>query len=926
MLRQKSALSLLFICLSLLTKAGGIKGKVFDQISNAPLIDATVTIKGLAYKTRTGLNGSYELRNIPGGTYTVVVTYVGYANREEQADVYGTEVKKLDISLTEASFSMQEVVVATSTTRETDRSTRLSEKNAGNIINVMSAQAIQISPDITVANILQRISGVTIERSASGEGRYAIIRGMDQRYNNTLVNGIKIPSPDDKYRYVPMDIFPSDLLESLEINKTLTPAMEADAIGGTMNMVMKNAPNRWQLQVNVAGGYNTLFSGRDFAKFDHSVISKRSPGEIYGPAYQATGKDFTKANLEFTAKAHPVNNTLGFSVGNRFLQKKLGVVLAASYQDIYRGSNSDFFHPNAQPDPGNVPVFDDVFIRQYSTENKRIGIHNKIDYVINPKNKISLYNLYLHMDELQSRNMVDSSFAIQRTGPGSGNVAILNRSRWQIQSIYSSTLRGDHTISDRFRFNWSGVYSIAKQNIPDWAEYQTNHSVTTDAGGKVTETPATLQDMTRRWLRNSDKDLAGYLNFFYSPVIADTHMEFSAGGLYRHKDRDNYYNIYDLSPVQDNGNAQLFTNIYDAQFGFKTADQGKSADANPNTYTSQENISAGYIQAKFMVIPKLQILGGVRVEHTDQKYATQMPETLDGKTGNISYTDVLPSVHLKYALTSQQNVRLSYYKGISRPGFFEIIPYNIAGEYYDEGGNPYVKHTTANNLDLRYEWFPGGADQILLGAFYKGIQNPIEYSIVRYGTGKQILKPNNFGNATNFGLEAVFTRYFGKFGFNANYTYTRSRITTDKNFYYRDNNNQLTTKTVQQTRPLQGQSDHIGNLSLLFKDGKSGFDIQLAFVYTGKRIAQVSPYYNLDYWQRAYQQLDFSLEKRIVKRFSFFAKVNNLTNTPRKVDILQPNTFISGSKMLPEQEDADRILVQKDIYKINFLAGLRFKM
>ena len=375
-----------------------------------------------------------------------------------------------------------------------------------------------------------------------------------------------------------------------------------------------------------------------------------------------------------------------------------------------------------------------------------------------------------------------------------------------------------------------------------------------------------------------------------------------------------------------NGSAQAFTNINVAQFGFKTADQGKSADANPNTYASKEDISAGYIQSKFNVIPNLQVLGGVRVEHTIQHYQSEMPETLDGKTGAISYTDVLPSLHLKYALTKQQNLRLSYYKAISRPGFYEITPYNIAGEYYDEGGNPYVKHTTADNLDIRYEWFPGGADQILLGAFYKQIQNPIEYSIVRYGTGKQVLKPNNFGTANNYGIEAVITKYFGKFGFNANYTYTKSQITTDKNFYYRDNNNQLTTKTVQQTRPLQGQSDHVGNLSLLFKDARSGFDLQLAFVYTGKRIAQVSPYYNLDYWQRAYQQLDFSLEKRIARQFSFFVKVNNLTNTPRKVDILQPNNFLAGNKMLPEQEDANRILVQKDIYKINFLAGFRFKL
>lgn len=296
-----------------------------------------------SYRTRTGLNGSYFIKNVADGKYTVSVTYTGYAIQEQQIEVSSNAVLTLDFNVKESSANMQEIVVTAGRNRESDRSTRLTEKNAGNIVNILSAQAIQVSPDITVASVLQRMSGVTIERSASGEGRYAIIRGMDQRYNNTLVNGIKIPSPDDKYRYVPMDIFPSELLESLEVNKSLPPSMEGDAIGGTMNMIMKNAPDKLHVQVNVSGGYNTLFSGRSYSRFSHSVINKRSPGEIHGTDYQATGNDFTKANLDFTPKSNPINSTIGFSAGNRFFRKRLGVVLASSYQDIFRGSNSDFF-------------------------------------------------------------------------------------------------------------------------------------------------------------------------------------------------------------------------------------------------------------------------------------------------------------------------------------------------------------------------------------------------------------------------------------------------------------------------------------------------------------------------------------------------------------------------------------------------------
>src|SRR6202012_4989894 len=125
-------------------------------------------------------------------------------------------------------------------------------RRADIIQNSVSPRAIEISPDLSVANTAQRISGVSLERSTNGEGQYVIVRGMDKRYIYTLVNGIKIPSPDNKNRYVPLDIFPADMLERLEITKSLTPNMEGDAIGGAVNMVMKDAPTKFSINANAA--------------------------------------------------------------------------------------------------------------------------------------------------------------------------------------------------------------------------------------------------------------------------------------------------------------------------------------------------------------------------------------------------------------------------------------------------------------------------------------------------------------------------------------------------------------------------------------------------------------------------------------------------------------------------------------------------
>ncbi|MGC8750136.1 TonB-dependent receptor domain-containing protein [Hydrotalea sp.] len=916
-----------------LAMAGEIKGKVFDATTGEPLIGATVTLeKGeQKFTTAVNLDGSFAFRKMPVGKYELKIKYVGYESVKEVKINLKNErdIATYTFNLNQKNTNLKEVVVVSGAGHNTDKYTRSLEKNADYVQNILSEKTIELLPDVTVANALQRVSGVTIQRNSSGEGRYAIIRGIDQRYNNVLVNGIKIPSPDDKYRFVPMDIFPSDMLERLEVIKTLTPNMEGDAIGGTLNLVMKNAPNHFLLNVNSAVGYSTLFSNRPFSAFDHSGINLKSPAEIYGNNYAATQNDFPRSNIEYHDKNNPINGTLGLTVGNRFLNQRLGIVFAASYQNFYRGSNSDFFIPNAQPDPGNVPVFTDILLRRYSVQTNRIGLHNKIDYVFNNRNKISLYNLYVNQNEYQTRYTVDSVLAIQRTGPGSGNVSIYNRSRWQKQSIYNATLQGDHTINDQLKLNWSAVYSIAKQALPDMTEYKVDHAVTTDLNsGVVTVSPSITQTMESIWQRNSDQDLAGYLNATYNKhIIKD--IEFAFGGLYRYKTRDNYYNDYILNPVLVNGAPQIFTDIASANYNFKIPDNAKGINSalTPNNYTAHEKIGAGYLQAKFNPIEKLQVLGGVRVENTQQDYTTVMPATFNAKQGTIKYTDVLPSIHFKYALSAKENLRLSYFKSISRPGFYEITPYLIPGEYFNEIGNPYLKHVRADNLDLRYELFPGGADQFLVGAFYKELQNPIENFVVRNGgPSAQFIQPQNTNKATNYGIELVYTKYIGMFGISANYTYTHSQVTTDKNYYYRDpSTGQISTKLVSQTRPLQGQADNIGNLSLLYKNPKIGLDVQLAYVYTGERIAQVSPYANLDYWQQPYSQLDFSIEQRIIKRFSFYAKVNNLTNAIPKVYIKQPNNYIKGNNALPDQDNSNKILVQKDMYYMSFLTGLRFK-
>ena len=195
----------------------------------------------------TGLDGSFTLNKMPDeGRFTLVIKYMAYKTVEVSVDV--KDGKRLNIPLEEDTKTLGEVVIKGRQENRTDRSALLQEKNATSVLNVMSAQTIQLSPDMNVAGVLQRVSGVTMEKDATGEASYAILRGMDKRYNYTLVNGVKIPSPDDKNRYIPLNIFPSDLMDRLVVAKSLTADMEGDAAGGVVDMVMKDAPSRRMLR------------------------------------------------------------------------------------------------------------------------------------------------------------------------------------------------------------------------------------------------------------------------------------------------------------------------------------------------------------------------------------------------------------------------------------------------------------------------------------------------------------------------------------------------------------------------------------------------------------------------------------------------------------------------------------------------------
>lgn len=865
------------------------KGYVKDAKTGEELIGATIFIKEYPnIGSTTGLDGSFVIDNVPeADKVTIVCSYISYKTMEMEIPASSTDPITFNLSVD--TQLLDEVTVIARNPGRTEAGARGIEKQAMNVVNVMSAKAIELSPDITVANVIQRMSGVTIERNSSGEGQYAILRGMDKRYNYTLINGVKIPSPDNKNRFVPLDIFPSEMLDRLEVTKSLTADMEGDGIGGAVNLIMKDAPSERQFTANISTGYNTMYFDRDFQSFDHGAIAKQSPYEAMGKPedYQVTTENFTNENLHMKWKKPLPDLTAGFSYGDRFFKDKLGVMLAASYLNTNRGKESEIHYQPGVSHNGTE-------YRNYSSQQQRLGAHVKLDYHFAPEHKLTWYNGYMDMSEAEVRDGQDDKERAVRM-------------KYNHQYIINSTLKGEHYFlyENTLKLNWSAVLSKAYSETPDNTEIflQGTHVSTSGAA-------------TRRWEHNSDRDKAGYVDLSYKWKRMDGSVfDFSVGGMYRDKKRDSFFNEYTFDSATGVSDPQYLGvdwNNFD-EILLTPRRYGNIGD--PLNYDASEKVGAGYGMVKY-TLNKWELIAGVRVEHTNQGYVLKFPRDVDPE-GEQKYTDVLPSFHAKYNVHKDANLRFSYARAINRPSFFEIVPYTIVNEDYKEQGNPDLKHSVADNVDLRYEFFPKSSEQFMVGLFYKNIQDPIEYGLINEGQDTYY-QPMNFGDAVNFGVEVDVMKYFNWLGIKANYTYTHSKVTSDKRIM-----DGSEVKTVEQSRPLFGQAAHVANLSFLFKSTKYGWEGQLAGSYTGKRLSDISNWYNNDIWEDGYFQLDASVEKSFSCGISIFAKASNLLDVPllRYIQNGPSTENITGY-----ERHNGNIIERKEWHGQTIMLGVRFKL
>ena len=917
-------LLLLGVTVANVAVAGTITGHVREKKTKAAIVGAAVFVEGTNLGSISDTSGSYVIKHVPPGKYDVEVRALGYASADEDIKIDSdSSIIVQNFSLKENLITLNESVITARANNELETSARAAEKNAANLVNVISAQAIDQSTDRTAADVLQRVSGMSLIRS-QGEGRYVVMRGLAQQYNNTLVDGIKIPSPESKDRYVPMDIFPSGLFERIEVTKSLTPDIAGDAIGGSTDLMLREAPDRLVFSASAASGSTSGVLGNSFSSFNRSSVNDLDPERLHGtvsdadpttqikPRYNPSSADFSTANLKFKNSVAPADGLFSGLAGDRFFDNKLGLMAAGSFQNTYNEVHTDIYSLgsdiNTVDSEGHLIPYAATYNNQnYYINNTRGGALAKADLIADEGQELSATYLYVRQEEDQTRHALQISIDGTR---GANDLTYTHRSALRTQDISSITMAGSHFANSPLGVKWTFNYTDALQDRPDEAEY----SILQNYGPNGQLQPFQgLGNITHSWRRNDDRQYLGKMDWDWH-LTQDGMNTIQAGIVAQKLNRVNYEDDYQLNPSIIHGSTQPFTSIDSAKttvFGYGST-SGTSVYGYQN-YKASEFLLGSYLQYT-LILDRLQVLSGLRWEQAQDKYFTMASPTYTEQQADVKMVDFLPGIHFRYEFTPEQIGRLSIARTLSRPSYFDLVPAVDRADESQSQGNPNLRPARATNIDLRYEYYPNPSDVYSAGVYYKKITDPIEDQFQSVGV-LLVTSKGNGDPATVYGFEAVLAKHFGGLGISANYSYVFSRIISTKQVTTEDINGDLVQSYYQQKRPLQSQSPQIVNLSLSYFSELWGTSANVSYNYTGQSLIAVGRLDGYDTYQEGVGEVDFSADQQLFSNLKLSVKLINLTNSKAVTEVAS-GQYIQHAP----------IIIERDLNRMRGTIGISYRL
>jgi TonB-dependent receptor len=896
---------------------GILKIKAKDE-ENLNLPGASVVLTPGSYNGITNQQGEMVLTNLPAGTYQLQISYIGHESISKSITISGGVLELVETLKPGVKLEKELIILGD---RLKGQAKALNQqKNNLNVSNIVSADQIGRFPDGNIGDAIKRVPGITMQND-QGEARNIIIRGMGPELNAVNLNGERIPSAEGDNRRVQMDLIPSDMIQTVEVSKTLTPEMDADAIGGSVNLVSRAPSNGLRVSGTLAGGYNLIRSG--------------------------------------------FIGTANFVLGDRIASGKVGYMLSGSYNRNEYGS--DNVEAVWSQDANGKLYVSDHDIRKYDLIRTRRAVSATFDFKLHPRHTLYLTGTYNWRDDLENRfrlrhrargGLSNLLYDAQGNITGYTNGEVLRQTKGGIsidrnenrrledQRVRSLALRGEHVFG-KLKMDWSGQYARASEVRPNERyvsmgrrSITVNQNISDLQLPLLTDTrPLTdytrLNELTEEFQDQYEEDLNARINFeLPASFVKKQQGQFKFGARLRTKTKIRNNRFFSYAPLGTNAanfanisllqlQDQTVSNFYPgSQFvlgqfvspaflgglNFKDGalfdESDEPAEYLAGNYDASENIYASYVQFNQKLNDKLTLVAGLRMEHTSLNYTGNIVEDEDNLKGQATirnnYTDWLPSINLRYAAKQDLIFRAALTTSLARPKYYDLVPYfNVnPGDLELSSGNPKLNPIRSTNIDLMGEKYFKSVGIISGGIFFKHLNNFFyTYRDENYTTAKfaadfptidnpilptdtwQFTQRRNGSEVNVFGYEIAFQRqldflpgFWKGFGIYTNYTFTTSKA---KGIY--DGSGNLIRENVK----LPGTAPHMFNASLSYENSR--LVVRLSGNFTSAYVDDSDDAgYNEDpFFDRFYDKqffLDANASYAITKKWRVFAEANNLTN------------------------------------------------
>ena len=870
-----------------------VTGAVRDESNAITLPGLPVEVVGTGQTVYTDVDGRYVIDLRPG-TYQLKVAMEGYQEKLVNLDVpANTRSITADIGLTMAKFAETVEVTAQAPLDAVTSSQEvqlIERKNAQVITDNLGAQEMRSNADSDAAQAMSRVTGLSVV-----DNQYVFVRGLGERYSNTTLAGAVLPTTEPDKKVVPLDMFPAGLLDSVQVSKSYSPDRSAEFAGGLVQIQPLKFPA--QMVADFYYGYSRYetatgksiplspINGRDAFGYNNGVrdLPSSIPSNkivrrgIYTPDVGYSADQITEFGRAFDNSIwRPVNEdgapgqNWGGVFGSRF--GKLGVVgsVTHNYKEQYVDEVRRFYRIAEE---GELEAVSDYTL-QSGTQKAQIGIVGNLAYQFAPSHRVSLENFYSHTGRDEGRYF---------QGPNTENARYYRNYRVQFieEGLLSNALTGQHFLQNwnNSRIDWRVNYAQATRDEPDLREtlYEANLSSSLQPVGNFN-----LADESQSGFRmfnelNDDTiDVAANWSIFSTAGGRPTQFKFGAAYVERTRDfisrRFRYVpvvlNKTDPPAVQFDATLppeQLYT---DSNIGtaFVFSETTRPVDA----YDGEQSTIAGYGMIDVALGSRSRLVAGARVENFEQTVNTFDPFGLFVRTitSENKNTDFFPAVNFVQTVTANSNLRLSYSATVNRPEFRELAPFEFTDVVGNRAvrGNENLDRALIQNVDARWEIFPGGRNVIAASAFFKYFDQPIERVVI--AGAQPIVTFQNADKARNFGIELEAAQTVSdNFFFSANYTFVDSQITLLPE--------QRTVQTSLE-RPLAGQSKNLFNLTGEFT--MRGFMARALVNYFGDRISDVGANQAPDVIEEGRGSLDLVLGQRI-GRFNIRFAADNVTDS-----------------------------------------------